>query len=84
MIRLTLSSSSRVITHVKSKTQCVEVSWYLWERQEKLHQLAKIWGFEMLIGDNDASSFKPSDISACQETHAQPCMALEFKSMEDR
>lgn len=38
----------------------------------------------MLIGDNEASSFKPSDISACQETHAQPCMALEFKSMEDR
>lgn len=37
----------------------------------------------MLIGVN-ASSFKPSEISACQEMHAQPCMALEFKSMEDR
>lgn len=38
----------------------------------------------MLNGDNDASSFKPSEISACQETHAQPSVALEFKSMEDR
>lgn len=81
MFSPTLSSSSRVIVLVKSKTRCAEVSWHLWEKQEKLHQLAKIWGFEMLIGDNDASSFKPSEISDCQETHA---LALEFKSMEDR
>lgn len=38
----------------------------------------------MFIGDNEASPFKPSEISACQETQAQPCMALEFKSMVDR
>lgn len=55
--RVTLHIQFCSLCHIKSYR--AEAFWRLWEKQKKLRKLSKIWGFGMLIGDNDVSFFKP-------------------------